>query len=116
MSITNTYSKVLLLLVLILTGISACNPSSFWCRKLGNRQCNTSKAECVDGFSMVNGVDKQMDCFSVPTAWCFYNNNPFSGEQMICVAHKAECEDWRKDRKGDVGPCLKTSPKEFPKE
>jgi hypothetical protein len=113
---TNNYLKVLLYLVLLLSCISACSPSSFWCRKLGNRQCFTSEKTCTKGPMAVLEASGRFECFSSPTAWCFFNDNPYSGEQMICVGHKADCEDWRKDRKGNVGACLKTSPKEFPKD
>lgn len=86
----------------------------FWCRKTDNRECNVDKEKCEN--SMVGKIE----CFSRPTAWCFQSQTGggLGSDQMICVAHKADCEDWWKDRwKGfskPTGKCLERRPDEYP--
>lgn len=77
----------------------------FWCRKTDNRECNISKSKC----------ETLGECFSRPTAWCFQAQTIGKLEdQMICVAHKPDCEDWWKQRSNATGKCLERYPDEYP--
>lgn len=85
---------------------------SFWCRKIDNRECNVNKSKCE------NRMSEKFDCFSRPTAWCFQART-FEGldpnpDQMICVAHKADCEEWSEKRWNVTGKCLERHPDEYP--
>ncbi|WP_131793995.1 hypothetical protein [Fluoribacter gormanii] len=77
----------------------------FWCRKTDNRECNISKSKC-EAFG---------ECFSRPSAWCFQAQTIGELEdQMICVAHKPDCEDWWKQRSDTTSKCLERHPDEYP--
>jgi hypothetical protein len=115
-------SRITLLLIVfnITIVFSACSDEVFWCRKKGNRECNTNREKCVREKDPSWGGP--FECIKTEYAYCFQSKGMhFDGtpeDQIVCVSHKEDCEDWRKERsKGhEIGPCIKMMPNEYPKD
>lgn len=100
--------------------LSSCSEDAFWCRKKGNRECNTNEEKCVRANDPSWGGP--FECMKTDHAYCFQSKGKhFDGsreDQIVCLAHKEDCEDWRNQRSTghEVGPCIKMMPKEYPKD